>query len=74
MACRSEVRRRRAKDGAADRDRSRWLTRRVSRVTEHGRDTIDRNEVREMVVDQTGASWNQIAEWLRRLNGLWLAA
>jgi protein kinase-like protein len=32
-------------DGA-DRDRSRWLTGTVSRVTEHGRDTIDRTNVR----------------------------
>ena len=43
----------RAKRGyERDRDRSRWLTRRVSRVTEHG--LVRQTERERRMVDQTG--------------------
>lgn len=42
-------------------------------VTEPGRDTIDRTNVREMV-DQNSASWKRTVEWLQLIEGLKTAA
>jgi hypothetical protein len=63
-------------DGAAaslrDRDRSRWLTLSVSRVTEHG--VVRQTERERRMVDQNRASWNRIARWLGQMEALRAAA
>jgi len=49
-------------------------TRSVVRADELGRDGESIDAIEDVVVSLTSASWNQIREWLRRVEGIRLAA